>query len=277
MGKFTAVRTGMAFAILVLGFSFQGNAARPASIHAAASASCPIPVPGRAFSDDTLEIDMGLPNNFDPINVICAFLAKVDSSTTANNGNRKVKGNGRIQTFNPAGFPTGSFDWKIKTDRAGYDSFNLPANVLDNLGRLTVDVNVTGRKTLNQANVRCTASNAPPCMENDTTLCLLDERFQVEVDWQSSSLGSGQGMVLKRGNKEGSFYFINPNSQDLLVQLLNACSNNDHFWVFASATTSVEYNLTVTDTWSGEVRTYDNDLGRPAEPILDTAAFATCP
>lgn len=61
------------------------------------------------------------------------------------------------------------------------------------------------------------------------------------------------------------------------LQLLNSCNNNDHFWVFASATTSVEYDLTVTDTATGTSRVYSNDLGQPAQAITDTSAFATCP
>ena len=84
-------------------------------------------------------------------------------------------------------------------------------------------------------------------------------------------------MVSSSGFDTGSFYFINPNSTDLVVQLLNACSQNDHFWVFASATTSVEYDVTVTDTLTGQSRTYSNDLGALNEPITDTSAFATCP
>ena len=49
------------------------------------------------------------------------------------------------------------------------------------------------------------------------------------------------------------------------------------FWVFAAATTNVEYTITVTDTQEQQVKTYFNPLGTPAQPIQDTAAFATCP
>ena len=53
---------------------------------------------------------------------------------------------------------------------------------------------------------------------------------------------------------------------------------SDEFWVFAcAATTNVEYTLTVTDTVTGSVRTYENDLGQAAQAVTDTDAFATCP
>ena len=116
-----------------------------------------------------------------------------------------------------------------------------------------------------------------PCQEGSENVCLLkDERFKVEVDWQTSS-GSGAGQVLKSSDDTGFFYFMNPNSQDLVVQLLDACSNNDHFWVFANAFTEVGYDITVTDTFTGFSRVYSNDLGQPAQAVTDTSAFATCP
>ena len=51
----------------------------------------------------------------------------------------------------------------------------------------------------------------------------------------------------------------------------------DAFWLFACAQTNVEYTLTVTDTETGEIRTYDNALGQASPAIQDTSAFATCP
>ena len=65
--------------------------------------------------------------------------------------------------------------------------------------------------------------------------------------------------------------------QDLVVQLVKACSNNDHFWVFAQASTNVGFNMKVTDTETGDIRSYSNRLGQPFQAITDTSAFATCP
>ncbi len=64
-----------------------------------------------------------------------------------------------------------------------------------------------------------------------------------------------------------------------MFKLLNACTPalGNHFWVFAGGLTDVEVTTTVTDTASGQVKTYFNPLGTPFQPITDLGAFATCP
>ncbi len=116
------------------------------------------------------------------------------------------------------------------------------------------------------------------CASNQNTGCFLD-RFRATVEWNTGD-NSGQAKVVELGNSfidTGVFYFFNPDNQDLLVQLVNACSFNDHFWVFANAATNVEYDLTVTDTATGASRVSENELGQAAQAITDTSAFATCP
>ena len=63
---------------------------------------------------------------------------------------------------------------------------------------------------------------------------------------------------------------------EVLIKVLNACIpqlGNKH-WVFYSAGTNVEFQIVVTDTRSGAVRSYQNALGNPAPPVQDTSAFA---
>ena len=116
------------------------------------------------------------------------------------------------------------------------------------------------------------------CQPDETTLCLPQgERFQATIDWRDFTGSTGSGQVSTRFNDGGVFYFFNPANTDLVVRLLDRCKFNDHFWVFAAATTNVEYTLTVTDTHTSETKSYFNPLGMPGEPILDTSAFATCP
>ncbi len=130
-----------------------------------------------------------------------------------------------------------------------------------------------GRK-MEWGRTECTFRNRMPCQDGPETLCLLgDERFKVEV-----ALGNGDpGRVSFSGTDTGSFYFFSPSSEDVIVQLLNRCGDNGHFWVFYSALTNVNFDLTVTDTETGDRQTYNNRLGRPAPAITDTNAFATCP
>jgi hypothetical protein len=62
-----------------------------------------------------------------------------------------------------------------------------------------------------------------------------------------------------------------------MVKVLDGCASNGHYWVFAAATTNVEYTLRVTDVLTGDVREYLNPLGNSSPAVTDTAAFAGCP
>lgn len=117
------------------------------------------------------------------------------------------------------------------------------------------------------------------CVPNDAILCLNDGRFKVEAEWKDFFQNSGEGRVLPGGtDDQGAFWFFNPSDMGVLVKVLDHCSDPfSSFWVFASATTNVEYTVTVTDTQTGVFKEYTNPLGAPAEAITDTQAFATCP
>jgi len=47
---------------------------------------------------------------------------------------------------------------------------------------------------------------------------------------------------------------------------------NGRFWVFSGALSNVEYTITVTDTSTGQVRTYANPAGSLVS-LADTSAF----
>ena len=162
------------------------------------------------------------------------------------------------------------------TNQAGQRRFNFPYSVPPPGSQLGVIMQGTlsGDLDIDALDTDCRVIQREPCTNSSTQTCLLGRRFKVEVDAMTSS-GPVPGMVLDTSKRESLFYFFSPGSSDLLVQLLNKCSTNDHFWVFASSSTSVPFELTVTDTFNGESRAYSNP-GR-LEPILDTAAFATCP
>ena len=110
--------------------------------------------------------------------------------------------------------------------------------------------------------------------DTGTRVCLGDgERFEATVDWTTPN-GAGTGFAGQISPDHALFFFVD---HEILVKVSDNCSTNDRFWVFASAATDVQYTLTVTDTQSGQTRTYGNELGQLAQPILDTSAFATCP
>lgn len=119
----------------------------------------------------------------------------------------------------------------------------------------------------------------PPCQPDATTLCLQDGRFRVRADWVDHDLHEGPAMVHQISDDSGELWFFNASNVELLVKVLDACALPDFnsFWVFSAGLTNVEVTLTVTDTQEDETREYENPLGNPYDPVLDTSAFQTCP
>jgi PAP2 superfamily protein len=114
------------------------------------------------------------------------------------------------------------------------------------------------------------------CVADATTLCLNDGRFKVQATWNTGK-SSGPAQALSSTGDSGQFWFFDPDNVELTVKVLNACSFNDRFWVFASGLTNVEVLVTVTDTHTGRVRQYFNPRGKAFAPVQDVSAFATCP
>lgn len=116
------------------------------------------------------------------------------------------------------------------------------------------------------------------CTPDATATCLKDDRFKLRVFWRSFQGARGSGSVAPAtSNDSGIFYFFSPDNWEMLAKVVDGCSFNNRFWVFAAATTNVEYTLTVTDTEHQVVGTYHNLLGSTPVSVTDTAAFATCP
>ena len=113
---------------------------------------------------------------------------------------------------------------------------------------------------------------------SDTILCLQADRFRLELDWTNFEDVSGQGHVVPvDSNDSGLLWFFGPDNWEMLVKVIDGCAFNGHYWVFAAATTNVEYSLRVTDTDTDTTVEYLNALGNAADALTDTGAFSTCP
>ena len=125
------------------------------------------------------------------------------------------------------------------------------------------------------------------CLPNDRTLCIDgqpgDRRFKIEIEYRTSqgggATGSGHAIPLSPFGivHGGAFWFFSPDNPEMLVKVLDGCGINGNKWFFASAGTNVGYTMTLTDTSTGQQKIYTNADLHPADPILDTAAFDTCP
>ena len=118
---------------------------------------------------------------------------------------------------------------------------------------------------------------APECSTGPTAPCVQQDRFRVEVTWTDFEGTRGDGTSIPATAQDSAlFWFFFPDNWEFLVKVIDGCGLNGHFWVFAAATTNVQYTLKITDTVTSTTKTYENPLGMAAPAITDDRAFATC-
>ena len=118
---------------------------------------------------------------------------------------------------------------------------------------------------------------ASPCLTGATNLCLSNSRFRVDVTWKTPDGRTGAGQAVALTPDTGYFWFFAASNVEMVIKVLNACTLNQRFWVYAGGLTNVQVTVTVTDTMTGTMKTYTNPQGTAFRPVQDTSAFATCP
>jgi hypothetical protein len=128
---------------------------------------------------------------------------------------------------------------------------------------------------------------AGACVDTDTVLCAGDQRFEIAAFWRDGDNNRGQAVVTagQRFPDKAWFSFPgasmsmpDPNGLDLLVELVDACTDTGNaFWIFAVSSTALEITLVVRDTQIGDTHEYFNPLGTRFDLLRDLAAFAVCP
>jgi hypothetical protein len=126
-------------------------------------------------------------------------------------------------------------------------------------------------------NFTITAPSSGTCTPSATKVCLNKNRFGVSVSWRTAAGQTGQGQAIKYTADSGLFWFFGSENIEMITKVLDACGLNQRYWLFAAATTDVEYTITVTDSKTNTTKTYFHAVGSPAPAITDTGAFATCP
>ncbi len=115
------------------------------------------------------------------------------------------------------------------------------------------------------------------CETAGDRLCLLGDRFSVEVGFVDPNAGTGleesaQVTPSLTMGKTGFFWFFNPSNIELAVKMLDGRALNGHFWLLYGGLSDVEYEVTATDTITGGVSTYRNEPGSICGQI-DIEAF----
>ena len=115
------------------------------------------------------------------------------------------------------------------------------------------------------------------CATTTQVLCLNDGRFRVYAQWALADGERGWGNVRAFTGDSGYSTFFDPANIELVVKVLDGCSYNGRFWVFAAGLTNVTVDLWVYDTEQDEYWTHHSPVDTAFQPVQDTTAFATCP
>jgi hypothetical protein len=119
------------------------------------------------------------------------------------------------------------------------------------------------------------------CSRTATTACLLNGRFQVDVTYNTST-GSGNGQVMYFGSDRAEsdqsvfLWFFSATNFEMGLKILNACSLNNHFWVFIGGLTNQGWTVNILDTQTLATATYSNALNNLTSTTADTSALP-CP
>jgi hypothetical protein len=109
--------------------------------------------------------------------------------------------------------------------------------------------------------VTATSTVAPgACVEDGKALCLVNNRYKVEVSWKTGTQ-TGTGTAVTDSDNTGFFWFFGPENLELVVKVLDGTPVNGKAWVFYGSLSDIEYTVRVTDTVTGKVKTYRNPQG----------------
>ncbi|MEO7793635.1 MAG: spondin domain-containing protein, partial [Thermoanaerobaculia bacterium] len=118
---------------------------------------------------------------------------------------------------------------------------------------------------------------APEGGGEEHPLFLSGGRFRVDATWADYAGRSGIAHGQSFTDETGYFWFFSTDNVEVTIKVVDGCSANGHFWIYASGLTDVEVALAVTDLETDDVYEIGNALGHPFDLVRDDRAFASCP
>ena len=122
-----------------------------------------------------------------------------------------------------------------------------------------------------------------PCVADPTTVCLLNDRFQVKIDYvnpfstppnQPGTFLAGRLLEGAQNPDTGLFGFSAATAVEVIVRIQDTRPFAQRFDVYYGGMTDVGYTVTVTDTATGTVRQYYNQAGKVGGGV-DRTSFPT--
>ena len=113
-------------------------------------------------------------------------------------------------------------------------------------------------------------SGSGGCSADATTLCLLGGRFSVRAAYRDYGGATGAGRAVVLTPDTGAFWFFNASNLEVMAKMVSFCgSGSNDVAVYAAGLTDLFVTLTVTDTRTGQARSYTNPLGIPFQMVRD--------
>jgi alkaline phosphatase len=116
---------------------------------------------------------------------------------------------------------------------------------------------------------------APPHVASctpTTKLLEFDGGYEVSMCYVKPDGEEGQAKGGAWSSESGILWFFNRGNAEVLVKVLNGCTQNKHRWVFVAPVTTLEFSLVVTGP-SGETWEHTNRQGATAATKSDITAF----
>ena len=106
--------------------------------------------------------------------------------------------------------------------------------------------------------------------------CFGGNRFAVAATWRKPTGETGTATVVHITPDSGYLWFFDSSNVETVFKVIDGCGLNGHHWFFAGGLTNVKVVLTVTDSLTGEMKTYTNPQNTAFQPIQDTSALGGC-
>lgn len=162
--------------------------------------------------------------------------------------------------------------WDAGTDSgATFRTQNQPTSPHRRISQITTGPLGQGARYL--GTFTFTRTDLPP----QPAVSLGGGRFAVRATWEKPDGTRGAGTPVRLTDDSAYVWFFDAANIELVVKVLDACALSNRYWVFAAGLTNVGVEIEVEDTRTGARKTYSSPVGRPFQPLQDTAAFATCP